>query len=80
MFKFLKDEDIKHKETFNFEKYNKDVVEYVDKHNEQLKEYYRNKNLEEIEYRAKHFASSLTKKSTFINWREGQYEEIFGHS
>lgn len=79
---FLKDSDIKHKDTFNFEKYNKEVVRTVDKHNEELKEYYRKKISEETEYRARHIGRILegNRKSLFIKWREGQYEEIFGHS
>lgn len=78
----MRDEDIKHKDTFNFEKYNKDVIKSVDEHNKRLAEYYDKKFQEELEYNAKFYASPLitNKKSTFIPWREGQYEEIFGHN
>lgn len=71
---------IKHKDTFNFEQYNKDVVKNVDKHNKQLMEYYDKKFSEEIEYRGKSIGKYLNRKSIFINYAEGQYEEIFGHN
>lgn len=76
----LRDEDIKHKDTFNYERYNKDVVKEVDKHNKELAEYYKKKIDEELEYNARFVAKSIGKVSTFINWRDNQYEEIFGHS
>ncbi|MCX7716498.1 MAG: hypothetical protein N2Z73_03685 [Endomicrobia bacterium] len=77
----LKDKDIKHKDTFNFEKYNKDVLKSVDEYNKNLSMYYNKKFSEETEYRAKHISSIVegNRRSMFINWREGQYEEIFGH-
>lgn len=72
--------EVKHKDTFDFERYNRDVVKGVDEHNKRLKEYYDKKFSEEVEYRGKSVGKYFNKKSIFINYSEGQYEEIFGHS
>jgi hypothetical protein len=74
------DEKKIHKDTFNFEKYNKDKIKEIDEHNKKLFEKYSQFDEITLVKEARKVSQYLTRKSLFINWEEGQYEEIFGHS
>jgi hypothetical protein len=74
------DEKKIHKDTFNFEKYNKDKIKEVDEHNKRLLEKYSQFDKTILVKEAQKVSQYLTRKSLFINWGEGQYEKIFGHS
>jgi hypothetical protein len=74
------DEKKIHKDTFNFEKYNKDKIKEVDEHNKRLLEKYSQFDTTILEKEAHKASQYLIRKSVFINWKDNQYEEIFGHN
>jgi len=63
----------------NIEKYNKDKIKEVDAHNKRLSEKIKNDSFKDSEYQTKNVLNSFCRSSISINWRERQYEEIFGH-
>jgi len=68
-----------HKDTFNFEQYNKDKVKEVDEHNKKVfkKNMYIDKDI--IEKESRKVGQYLKRSSIYINL-EDKYEKIFGHN
>jgi len=68
-----------HKDTFNFEKYNKDKIKEVDEHNKKVfeKNMYIDKDI--IEKESSKVGQYLNRRSIYINLGD-RYEKIFGHN